>query len=937
MNEACAMPAPFVARSRELEALRRQIDIVGERHGSVVLISGEAGVGKTRLWQQAVTGLVGPVEVVVGRAYPEERTIGFGSVADAIRTARRQPSALWDAVRTRASLLSTIVPELAADVVSSPRALDDPVVFETLLDAVEDAATATATGVAWVFEDLHWADSGTWSFVAYAARRVRQLPLVLVATYRNEEVSRTHPWWPRIAALQLQPDVISLPLERLSPSETKEMVDALAPGLPRAEAADIVRRSAGTPLLVEELVRGGVAPRGEPGAVPEIVRATVRERFRRLDRPAGGIVELLAVIGREVTIGLLAELRPTETHEALEALVESGLVAVSARGDEPTVSFRHPLFLEAVYEDLPWTRRWQLHDEIADALEGTSDHHPPERVARHRELAGQLTAALATLLRAADAHRTRGEVGRAASLGLSALELTSRHSRLASRRELIAPTVMKDLYGSGRWTDLGPLVEEHWRRRGFRDAADRAVLANVLALYLFYTGEVQRAASVAAEEAARVEVDRSSAGALLISTAAFISWFRGEIPTALGWANQAMELAERAGEPEVICRARNVALVAHWRVERDRQVAIEGHQDNVAFAREAGLSVGEANSCWSLALLTIRTDDLIAAEQAAERAGTWYAAPARLVQGFVHVLAGRPDQAEACFASARGEICTGIPMMADAVDTAEAHLHLHRGNLASARQILEAGGAQRGGARLPSWAAARSGAEGWLAWEEGRWEAAADLLGRSTELALRCSYHAVEMGPILLPIQVDALLELGRREEAAAVIRSADVGQDHDRFSAAAVAAARFRLLLDEAMAAPASEQAVAAGWPWLEALVASWRGRWLGDAAAAIAARETFEAIQAARGVQRADAVLRRLGAHRSRGLRRGTPLSVREQEVAELVAEGLTNTEIGKRLFLSRPTVATHIGHILTKLGFASRTQIAAWVAERRSDAQG
>ena len=519
------MPAPFVARSRELDALRRQVAVAGERRGSVVLISGEAGVGKTRLWQQAVTGLVGPVEVVVGRAYPEERTIAFGAVADAIRTARRRPpSALWEAVRARANLLSTVVPELAADTVSAPRAIDDPVVFEMLLDAVEDAATATATGVAWVFEDLHWADSGTWRFVAYATRRVRQLPLVLVATYRDEEVSPTHPWWPRIAALQLQPDVMSFRLERLSPSETREMVDALAPGLPGADAAGIVRRSAGTPLLVEELVRGGVAPRGEPGAVPDIVRATVRERIRRLDRAAGGSIELLAVIGREVDVALLRELRPIDTHAALEAVVESGLVAVSAPGDEPTVSFRHPLFLEAVYEDLPWTRRWQLHDEVAGALERSSDGHPPERVARHRELAGQLTAALATLLDAAEAHRSRGQVGRAASLGLSALELTSRHSRLAPQRDDIAPTVVTDLYRSGRWTDLGPLVEEHWLRRGSFDAADRAVLANVLALYLFYTGEVERARSVAAEEAARVEADHVPAGALLLSTAGFISW-----------------------------------------------------------------------------------------------------------------------------------------------------------------------------------------------------------------------------------------------------------------------------------------------------------------------------------------------------------------------------------------------------------------------------
>jgi DNA-binding CsgD family transcriptional regulator len=114
---------------------------------------------------------------------------------------------------------------------------------------------------------------------------------------------------------------------------------------------------------------------------------------------------------------------------------------------------------------------------------------------------------------------------------------------------------------------------------------------------------------------------------------------------------------------------------------------------------------------------------------------------------------------------------------------------------------------------------------------------------------------------------------------------------------------------------------------------VGCWRGEFLNDRDAAEQARKQFEAIGAQRGVQRAEAVLRRLGvrvkAHPDRGQ---DALSPREMQVAELVAEGMSNPVIARRLYLGRPTVATHVAHILAKLGFSSRTQIAAWVTQRR-----
>ena len=124
-----------------------------------------------------------------------------------------------------------------------------------------------------------------------------------------------------------------------------------------------------------------------------------------------------------------------------------------------------------------------------------------------------------------------------------------------------------------------------------------------------------------------------------------------------------------------------------------------------------------------------------------------------------------------------------------------------------------------------------------------------------------------------------------------------------------------------------------AAPWPWLHAQISCWRGEFLHDAGAAEDARRRFEAIGAQLGIRRAQAVLRGLGVRLPRQEHGAGVLSPREIEVAELVAEGLSYPAIARRLYLSRTTVASHVRHILTKLGFSSRAQIAAWAAQRRA----
>jgi DNA-binding CsgD family transcriptional regulator len=345
--------------------------------------------------------------------------------------------------------------------------------------------------------------------------------------------------------------------------------------------------------------------------------------------------------------------------------------------------------------------------------------------------------------------------------------------------------------------------------------------------------------------------------------------------------------------------------------------------------------VREANALFVTAYMTLRHEDFAAAETVGAAVGTWYAPLAQVLHGLLHVLEGRPDRAEALLARAGGEVRHGIPTLGFAVDVAEAHLFLHRGELDHARGLLDRPPAAAEAAQIPMLRSGHAGARGWLAWEEHRLGDAAVAFAESlTSCLAGGGYDIIDTAPLMLPLQADTLVRLDRRAEVQqAIDRCAAADTEPDRFTVAAVAAARFRLAPSNDTAAAAERAAAAAPWPWLHALLGCWRGELLGDAEAAASARNQFDTIEALRGVERADAALHRLG--RRAVFRAGAghqELSPRELEVAALVADGLTNSAIAARLFVSRATVSSHVTHILTKLGFTSRAQIAAWVVARR-----
>lgn len=922
-----ARATPLLGRDMDMSRLGRVLARAGEGAGSMVLVSGEAGIGKTRLcaelsrWHQRRGG-----RVLLGRAALQETSIPYAALADALRAARRAEPAVWEAARARAGILWAIAPELAAETIGPERSADRPVLFEALLDAVDEAAGDGT--MLWVLDDIHWADESTWEFVRYAARRIADLALVLAVTYREEEMGPAHPWWPGLVQLRREPSVVSLPLARLSAADGERIVRAIDPALPEATVATIVERGAGTPLLVEELASLASGP-GRLLLVPDIVRATVRERAGRLDPVGRALLEVAAVAGLDVDAELLAWVLPQGQPGDL---VSAGLLDP----EEDRFRFRHPLLQEAVYDEVPAERRRALHEQIAAAM-AKRDSHSAERVAHHLEQAGRPEAALSVLDTAAEEANRAGQAGREATLHLGAFQLAGRHRSLAGQRARLEDEAIRHLFGVGRWSELDPLVRRAWSRRGTLPPAKRARLAAVFSEHLLWTESIDQAFRAVTDELATLEeCGGLGDGGVLLREAALITWFRGDGAAARALVERALDIARRTSDVTLDIRARRTEIFIAYGEQRERQAAVDRLRENAASARAHGLAVDEG---WALSYLSYITGvlaDVEAARQLTERAGarTWLFAALR--EATLHLMEGRREASEVILRQVRHEVRLGIPTIAAWVDAKEAWLYLHRGDLDEARKLLEGPGAANDASSRGLIGADWSAARGWLAWEEGRLPEACVQLASAGADSVMGTYNTICTGPAFLPLRADALVRLGQAEAAAGAISGFEAfNLGHDRFMAAALAAARFRLEPTPQRAVTAQTATAAAPWPWLHATVGCWRGEFLRDTSAAEDACKQFGEIGAQLGIRRAQGVLRRLGVRLPRQEHGAGDLSPREIEVADLVAEGLSNPAIARRLYLSRATVASHVAHILTKLGFSSRAQIAAWAAQRRAPA--
>ncbi|HEX8681874.1 MAG TPA: AAA family ATPase [Ardenticatenaceae bacterium] len=392
---------PFIGREQERQALDDALQQAREGQFRVVLLTGEAGIGKSRLWHEWATTLPRTAIVLEGHSLDATQGLPFAplvelfgdrAVAEQLFTPGSPVPPIWLAEVAR--LLPDLrvrLPNLPAPAVLPPEEERRRVfeAFARCLDALDGQPLVL------FLDDLHWADRATLDWLGYLTHRLRERALLLVGTYRSEEASgslaRLVATWAREGVAQ------RLTLPHLTREEALALLLAL--GGDAALADRVQGQSGGNPYFLIEICRSG------PGEVPPALAELVRARIARLPEAAQQVLQAAAVLEPDLDFGTLRRTSGRSEEElvdALDALLDASVLVERDEG----YAFVHPLVADAVQEALSGTRTAFLHRRAAEALEAThAGRLPPVagRLAAHYA-AGSQTARAAHFAQMAGDH-----------------------------------------------------------------------------------------------------------------------------------------------------------------------------------------------------------------------------------------------------------------------------------------------------------------------------------------------------------------------------------------------------------------------------------------------------------------------------------------------------------------------------------------------------
>lgn len=922
----------FVGREDLLALAARRKAAAADGHGGLLLISGEAGIGKSRLMDEAVD--TGGGRRLRADAYADDSETPGMLIVD-IATALEETGEIRSAAHLRDLVLGGPATDSPASQADRPRRL----VVAQLASAL---AAVLATPTLLVLEDLHWADELSLDVLRRVAVAVRDRPSLIVATFRTEDpqVSATATAWRLdLVAHRLAEEVRPV---RLDADGVARMISAIRRSPASLdEVARISAVSDGIPLHVEELLAAGA------DGAPETVAAAVLSRTRSLAPQTLAVLEAAAVIGRDFDGRMLAVVIGDEVDRgareaALDELAGRHFLVRTTSG---SFDFRHALIRDAVYSALPSSRRRVLHGRVVDAGAGLSD----ALLSLHSERAGRAREAYALARRAA-----------------------ARASALSAHREAV------DLYRRAQRTlPLGLDVRERadlLRSLGAELAAADAnteaevELSRAVELYRTAGAEVEAAAVVPALVAAR-HLQGADYSARVSAIRAALGWIDGD---------DSAEARQARGR---LLAAHAAAAMLERRLDDSRRVADEARvllmteSDRIGVDATLGsvlVFAGAGEPAWELLRSAAEDGAAHGEEEAAARAyrmlgssasvlllyergrgwltdGIAYAERIErwndahyLVAHLAHVRWATGDRAGAealatrALADGRGGITTEVTAL-----HVLGYCALSAGDLPRARELLER--AAEIGERMQElqrlspalWGLAE------VALRSGDARAAARFCERGAQQSRR-----VEDSAYVFPFAVTGVrahLAAGDIAGARAwldevtdlVDRRRIPGTEFALRHAAGLLALRERRLTEaRELLAEAS-----AGWDAI--------GRWWEGSQALLdraeCARRTRSPAEAAELVADArervagtilQAPADELAARLAEGVA-PTVLSAREDEVARQIATGATNRQIADELHITPRTVATHVEHILSKLGASRRAEIAAWAADRETAA--
>ena len=936
----------LVDREAERSALAAQIAEARAGRGSLVLLAGEAGVGKSTLARAALAEA--ELTVLEGDC-AREGTSAYGPLVAVLRGLLRAQLVATPVEPPFGPHLALLLPELGEPAPASDRA--------TLFEAIRSvlALAAAAQPLALFLDDLQWSDDATLDLLPALARSLEAEPVLILAAYRSDEVPRGHPVRRLRSDLRRARRLRELAIEPFDPEATVLLLERVLGGPAAPSLRDaVVDRTNGVPFFVEELGlalaagerlregRAGLELReGADLPLPDSVRDAVVLGAAGLSREARAGALVAAVAGQTVDPALVTAI--AGSGDWLDELLRRGIVVESA-GD--ALTFRHALVRDALSAEVPLLERRALHREVAARLE--ADGAPAHVVAEHwregREPERARRAFLAAAAAFCEVHAYRD----AERSALRALELwpdgVDESGRLEALEQLAGCAELAgDLADAARtWREVA-----EGRRRG-GDARPLGEASRRLASVLELQGRWDEALA-SREEAAAAFASASAPGEAAAERLAAATHLRSAASSRFSLQLLAIAREEARTGGRVDLEARILGLAGNVRARMGEVEAIEVVRGALTLALDHNLTAEAAEIYQRLA------DSL-------EHAGDYAGARATYDDAVAYCTAsGQDPAAQVCLACLSvvlrqtGDWERAVSLCRQVRASADAGLHARAAASATLGTILGLRGEARRARPIlvEALSIARridlTPAELLVGWglalvdsSQGAYDAAADRIAAVYDRLQRSEDRHYAVSPFRWATSF--FVEHGEaaraRAYAAALARiAADTGRDeavaglaHALGETALLdgdpeqAAVQFRRALDvlEGVGAPferlESERRAAA------ALVAA--GRRDEAVAALVSAYRTARRLGARPSMERIAAFLAELGEPVERRLSRRSAeqhasagLTRREAEVVRLVAVGLTNREIAGKLFLSPRTVDMHVRNILRKLDSRSR----------------
>ncbi|WP_158882758.1 helix-turn-helix transcriptional regulator [Amycolatopsis anabasis] len=990
---------PLIARTEEMRRLRTAFARAERGEAGAVLLAGDAGVGKTRLLTElGEFATERDAVVLTGRCIDvREGGLPYLPFAEALAPlAGAADEVVAAAVRARPALGRLLpqvelvpsppgaehVPVTSADAeplrrVRTERDLGQLQLFDAVLGVLTEIAEHRP--VVLLLEDLHWADGSTRNLLSFLVSRLRAQRLLIVASYREEDVHRRHPLRALLAELVRLATVTRFELRPLGPADARAFVEALADEpVPPDVVATVVERSEGNPFFAEELMASGKDCTDLPAGLAEVLLA----RLETLSPDARRVLRAIAVASEPVAHAALVEvsgLGEFELDEALREAVQHHVLIIE-RG---FYTFRHALLQEAVYGDLLPGERTRMHAAYAARIRSRPQGRGHDaKLAYHSLQSRDLVTALPALLRAMEEAEKLGAPGAALRHVEQALEI---------------------------WDAVPP--------EGRPEGIDELRLLHEASYFAGTSGEPERAIAYArtAVQTLTGEIDAERAAKTWRRFAEALLAVEGTLDEAVEAIGRAWELvadAEPSGARAWVLATRASILRAIDRLDDSAWSA----RTALADARAVGTQGGEAAALIVLGTLADSAGDkeearerLREAEQKARDAGALNAElRARYFQALSYEDQAELEPAIALYESATKQAEeTGLNWSAYGLEVRARHLFL--------RYLIgdwpDTSGAGRTGRGVSSAVAARMAAA-WapLVVARGQFAVAEKLIDSlrpqwrsDIQISLAAGAAGVELacwrgdhaGAVRRAQEAVGWLEefepwllggirLGALGISAAAAQAAAARARSDEETAATAVAAGEALLLHVRQCVehghPRAGTLGPEGRAWLaraEAAATGLRGpgdpaRW-GEAIDAFGFGAVYEqavcrwqqakslladsgdAELAAERLREAHAVTERLGAVPLRDAVRevarrarvdlpgfepaaappqrdtADPLTDRERAVLERVALGRTNRQVGAELYISEKTVSVHLSRVMAKLGAARRAEAVAIAYDR------